>query len=105
MRPELIFHTEGFAAGGELAALASRRADALLRQVPGIARIRLMVIFQQLPNGTGVYAARGQVEGPQGATSLTEVAHDPDAAIQRTFLRLGRRLGGRPGGAPPPPAA
>jgi hypothetical protein len=100
MRPELIFYTEGFAAGNELPALASRRADALLRQVPGIARIRLVVIFETLPNGTGVFAARGRVEGPQGATAVTEVAHDPDAAIQRAFLRLSRRLTGRAGGGP-----
>jgi len=102
MRPEFVFHTEGFAADADLAALASRRADALLRQAPGLARIRLVVIFQMLPNGLGIYAARGRVEGSEGAKEVTEVAHDADAAIQRAFVRLERQL--RAGAAPAPAA-
>ena len=92
MRPELIFHTEGFSAGSELAALASRRADVLLRRIPGITRIRLVVIFEKMPNGTGVYAARGHVEGAGGGRDAIELAHDPDAAILRVYARLGRQL-------------
>jgi hypothetical protein len=92
MKPEFIFHTEGFSAGGALAALASRRADVLLRQTPGLTRIRLVVIFERLPSGVGAYAARGQVEGPSGETAVTEIARDPDAAILRAFVRLGRQL-------------
>jgi len=99
MRPELLFHTKGFAAGADLAKLASRRADVLLRQAPGLARIRLVVVGERLPNGAGVYAARIRAGGSGGATEVTEIAHDPDAAIQRAFLRLGRRLGGAPGAA------
>ncbi|MFA5057432.1 MAG: hypothetical protein WC485_04920 [Opitutaceae bacterium] len=102
MRPELIFHTRGFSADGELAALASRRADVLLRQVPDITRIRLLVLFEKMPNGAGVYAARGWVDGPgAGETTAVEVAHDPDAAILRVCARLGRQLPPRKGGAPP----
>lgn len=99
MRPELIFHTKGFAAGADLARLASHRADVLLRQAPGLARIRLIIILDRLPDGTDVYAARGRAEGPRGAIEVTEIAHDADAAIQRAFLRLGRRLGGAAGAA------
>jgi hypothetical protein len=102
MRPELIFHTEGFSAGSELAALASRRADVLLRKIPGIRRIRLVVIFEKMPNGAGVYAARGYVDGAGGVTDAIEVAHDPDAAILRVYARLGRRLAARADGGVPP---
>jgi hypothetical protein len=101
MKPEFIFHTEGFSAASALAALASRRADVLLRQAPGLARIRLVVIFERLPSGAGVYAARGQVEGPAGEIAVTEIAHDPDAAILRTFVRLGRQLASGATGATP----
>lgn len=101
MKPEFIFHTEGFPAGGELAALASRRADVLLREAPGLTRIRLVVIFERLASGAGIYAARGQVEGPAGETAVTEVAHDPDAAILRAFVRLGRQLAPGAAGAAP----
>jgi len=72
MRPELIFHSEGFAAGSQLTALASHRADVLLRQMPGIARIRLLVMFAKMPNGAGIYAARGCVGGPDGETVAIE---------------------------------
>jgi hypothetical protein len=102
MRPELIFHTEGFSAGSELAALASRRADVLLRKIPGIARIRLVVIFEKMPNGAGIYAARGHVDGTGGGTDAIEVAHDPDAAILRVYARLGRQLAARTDGGVPP---
>ena len=95
MRPELIFRTEGFAAGSALAALASRRADVLLRQSPDVTRIRLLVIFETMPGGAGLYAARGHAEGPGGETVAIEVAHDPDAAILRVFARLGRQLAAR----------
>jgi hypothetical protein len=101
MRPELILHTQGFSAGNELAALASRRADVLLRQIPGIARIRLTIIFEKMPNGAGVYAARGYVDGPAGETTAIEVAHDPDAAILRVFARLGQQLAVRKDSALP----
>ncbi|MDD2764375.1 MAG: hypothetical protein PHE83_10415 [Opitutaceae bacterium] len=102
MRPELIFHTRGFSAGGDLAALASRQADVLLRLAPDIIRIRLLVLFERMPSGVGVYAARGSVDGP-GAdkTTAVEVAHDPDAAILRVCARLGRQLPPRKGGASP----
>ncbi|HUJ43876.1 MAG TPA: hypothetical protein VLW52_09735 [Opitutaceae bacterium] len=103
MRPELIFHTEGFAAGGALAALASHRADVLLRQIPGVTRIRLLVIFERMPSGTGIYAARGYVDGPGSETVAIEVAHDPDTAILRVFARLGRQLAGRAAAAAPAP--
>ena len=66
MKPEFIFHTEGFSA-----------------------------------SGAGVYAARGQVEGPSGETAVTEIAHDPDAAIRRAFARLGRQLDPAATGAAP----
>lgn len=102
MRPELIFHTEGFVAGSALAALASHRADVLLRQFAGATRIRWLVIFQKLPSGAGLDAARGEVEGPGGEAVAIEVAHDPDAAILRAFARLGRRLAGQAAGSPPP---
>lgn len=102
MRPELIFHTEGFAAGSALVALASHRADVLLRQTPGVARIRLLVIFEKMPNGAGIYAARGYVDGPGGETVAIEVAHDPDAAILRVFARLGRQRAARAAGKPTP---
>ncbi len=94
MRPELVFHTEGFAAGPDLAAVASRRADVLLRKAGGIARIRVVVLFEKLPSGAGCYAARARVDGVGGETAVTEVAHDPDAAILRAFLRLEHVLGG-----------
>jgi hypothetical protein len=97
MRPELIFHTEGFSAGSELATLASRRADVLLRKIPGIARIRLVVVFGKMPNGAGVYAASGYVDGAGGGTEAIEVAHDPDAAILRVYARLGRQLASQTG--------
>ena len=95
MRPELIFHTKGFSVGSELAALASRRADVLLRKIPGIMRIRLVVIFEKMPNGAGVYAARGYVDGADCGINAIEVAHDPDAAILRVYARLGRQLAAR----------
>jgi hypothetical protein len=102
MRPELIFHTKGFSAGSELAALASRRADVLLRRIPGITRIRLVVIFEKMPNGAGIYAAHGYVDRSGGGTDAIEVAHDPDAAILRVYARLGRQLAVRTDGAAPP---
>ena len=92
MRPEFIFHTEGFADCGDLAALASRRADILLRGHPEVARIRLTVVYETLPSGTGVYAASGCVNGPEGGTTAIEIAHDADAVIQRVFVRLDRQL-------------
>jgi hypothetical protein len=101
MRPELVFHTEGFAAGGALAALASHRADVLLREHAGVARIGVLVLFERLPSGAGIYAARGYVDGPGGETVAVEVAHDPDAAILRVFARLGRQLAARAAGGPP----
>jgi len=104
MRPELIFHAEGFSAGTDLAAVASRRADVLLRKVGGISRIRIVVIFQKLPNGTGCYAARAQVDGARGETVVTEVAHDPDTAIMRAFVRLEQVPGGGLADPAAPPA-
>jgi hypothetical protein len=102
MRPELIFHPQGFSAGSELAALASRRADVLLRQAPDLTRIRLLVLFEKMPNGSGLYAARGYTEGSLGETVAIEVAHDPDAAILRVFVRLGRQLAPRARGSARP---
>lgn len=105
MRPELVFHTEGFSAGTDLAAVASRRADVLLRKAEGIIRIRVMVIFERLPGGAGCYAARARVDGAWGETAVTEVAHDPDAAVLRAFVRLEQMLGGALATpAAPPPA-
>lgn len=101
MKPEFVFHTEGFSAGGALAALASHRADLLLRQAPELQRIRVVVIFERMPNGAGVYAARGQAEGPAGGVAVTEIAHDADAAILRAFARLGRQLAAGADGADP----
>ena len=102
MRPELIFHTKGFSAGSELAALASRRADVLLRRISGITRIRLLVIFEKMPNGAGIYAARGYVDGTDCGINAIEVAHDPDAAILRVYARLGRQLAARKDGGGTP---
>lgn len=103
MRPELIVHAEGFSAGTDLSAVASRRADILLRRVPGITRIRVVVILEKLPNGTNYYAARARVEGGRGETCVTEVAHDADAAMLRAFARLERELaGGTKAPAPAP---
>lgn len=92
MKPQLTFHTEGFVPDGGLATLASRRADSLLLQVPGIRTICLTVIFETLPNGQGVYAARGRVTGQGGEIVVTELARDPDAAILRIYARLSRSL-------------
>ena len=102
MKPELIFHTEGFAARGDLATLASRRADILLRSHPELARIRLTVVYETLPSGTGVYAASGCVNWPEGGTSAIEIAHDADAVIQRVFVRLDRQLAPAESEAPVP---
>jgi hypothetical protein len=55
-----------------------------------------------MPNGAGIYAARGYVDGAGRGINAIEVAHDPDAAILRVYARLGRQLAALTDGGVPP---